>query len=527
MKNWLIIAVVVVFGSGYAWDVNLLRSWSLGAHGMSAPGIFDLDGDSVPEILVPGNSRLFCYDTTGNERFSFTPLSHYFPAVSSPVAADIDNNGTIEIVFSTPAAVYALSANGSVVWSRTLNGEGAVQNCISSVALGDVNHDGRLEVFAYEVYANRLLCLNPVNGDTIWTYHPQGHPRFSVGTPTVADLNLDGNLEILGQVADSFSGGYLYCLKSQGEELWKYNTPGSGIGGWQLASAAVADLNNDESLEVVTTANYWGIVCLSARGRELWRRSISQHAASYPAIADIDGDDTLEIVVALGPSMRCFCGPTGRDKWSFTVDSGYYIVSSPGLADLDGDGLLEVLFAEVKQNNPTDPNRPMWILNCYGQPLWNDTTGTTMSDPTCGDINQDGRLEFLIGPTLRSGYCYWFQVDTIGVVPGTTPWPTLQHDIWRTGWYEYTGPAVGIKDNPKARGNRQTSLKASPNPFVSEVHFQAPADVQELTVFDVGGRRLATLELKNGRVTWQAQGIAPGVYFCQLSGSTIRLIKAR
>jgi len=525
MKLIWVITLSLLVVVAYAWDVELVRNWSLGSHGMSAAGIFDLDGDSVPEILIPGNSRLYCYDTAGNERWSFTPTSHYFPAVSSPVVADIDHNGRLEVVFSTPAAVYVLAPDASPIWSRALAGEGSVQNCISSVALGDVNQDGLLEVFAYEVYVSRLLCLNPVNGDTIWSYLPEGNLYFSVGTPTVADVNNDGNLEVIGQVAFNGGGGRLYCLKASGEERWHYDTPGSGIGGWQLASAAVADLNNDDSLEVVTTANYWGIVCLSSGGRELWRRSISQHAASYPAIGDLDGDDTLEIVVALGPSMKCFSGPTGRDKWSFTVDSGYYIVSSPALCDLDGDGGLEVLFAEVKQNNPADPNRPMWILNALGQPLWHDTTGTTMSDPTCGDLNQDGRMEFLIGPTMRSGNCYWFQVDTIAGLPGAIPWPTLQHDIGRTGWYEYSGPGVGINEIKRARNRQPALVRANPNPFVAKVNLSAPADVKWLTVYDASGRTVATLRMNKGRTTWEAKGIRPGVYFCSNRGSTLRLVK--
>ncbi|MGQ9708670.1 MAG: FG-GAP-like repeat-containing protein [bacterium] len=518
----LILLVAVV----YAWDVELVRSWGLGAHGMSAAGIFDLDGDSVPEILVPGNSRLYCYDTAGNERWSFTPLSHYFPAVSSPVVADIDNNGMVEVVFSTPAAVYVLLPDGVPVWSRTLSGEGAVQNCISSVALGDVNQDGLLEIFAYEVYASRLLCLNPTNGDSIWSYLPDGNCLFSVGTPTVADINLDNTVEILGQVAFDGGGGRLYCLKVPGEELWHYDTPGSGIGGWQLASAAVADLNNDDSLEVVTTANYWGVVCLSSTGRELWRRRFSQHTASYPAVGDLDSDDTLEVVVALGPALRCFCGPTGREKWSFTVDSGYYIVSSPALCDLDGDDSLEVLFAEVKQNNPADPNRPMWILNCHGQPRWHDTTGTTMSDPTCADLNQDGRMEFFIGPTMRSGNCYWFQVDTVASLPGAAPWVTLQHDIWRTGWYEYTGPMVGINERHSHK-NSQFRLKAMPNPFSTSVRLVAPAGGKSLFVYDPAGRNVAELTLHNGTAVWQAAGINPGVYFCRVKGTNpaLRILK--
>ncbi|MEO0021746.1 MAG: PQQ-binding-like beta-propeller repeat protein [candidate division WOR-3 bacterium] len=524
MRNLTLTVILVT--AGFAWDVELVRIFNLGSHGMSATGIYDLDGDSIPEILIPGNSQLYCYDTSGSLHWQFTPLSHYFPAVSSPIAADIDDNGTIEVVFSTPAAVYVLSATGSVIWSRPLDGEGGVQNCISSVALGDINQDRRLEVLAYEVYASRLLCLNPVNGETIWTYQPMAHPRFAVGTPTVADLNLDGTPEILGQFADSISGGYLYCLNAAGQELWHYNTLGSGISGWQLASAAVADLDGDDTLEIVTTANYWGVVCLNHRGQEKWRRSVSQHAAAYPAIADIDCDDTLEIVTALGPAIRCFSGPDGRDRWSFNVDSGYYIVSSPALADLDGDQRLEIIFAEVKQNNPADPNRPVWIINYQGQPLWNDTIGTTMSDPTCGDLNHDGRMEFLIGPTLRGGSYFWFRVDTAAVIPGTITWPTLQHDPGRTGWYEYQSPGVAVKEPASAPTCPSAGLQAYPNPFTLRVCLQTPPPLRELRIFDTAGRMVASLQLNNGYTVWEAEAVRPGIYFCRTTKGTLRLVKA-
>jgi outer membrane protein assembly factor BamB len=522
----LIVSAVLIFTLGFAWDVQLVRTFPLDNHGMSATGIYDIDGDRIPEILIPGNSQLYCYDTGGNLRWSFTPLSHYFPAVSSPVAADLDGNGTVEIVFSTPAAVYALSATGLPVWSRTLAGEGSVQNCISSVALGDINQDNRLEVFAYEVYTSRLLCLNALNGDTIWTYLPPGNCYFSVGTPTVADLNFDGTPEILGMVAFSGGGGQLYCLNATGTQIWNYNTPGSGIAGWPLASAAVTDLNDDDTLEVITTANYWGIAALDRHGRELWRRSISQHAAAYPAVGDIDGDDTIEVIAAFGRTIRCFSGPTGRDRWSFSIDSGYYLVSSPALADLDGDSLLEIIFAELKEGNPSDPNRPVWILNCQGQPLWNDTVGTTMSDPVCADIDQDRRLEFLIGPTLRSGYYYWFEVDTGAVAPGTAPWPTLQHDIGRTGWFEYPGPVTGISTQPPLTPLRTGPLTAAPNPFYSRVRLNAPPEIRELEIYDITGRTVTQLNLNNGTAVWYAPGIAPGVYFCRTGKLTLRLVKA-
>ncbi|MBM3316170.1 PQQ-like beta-propeller repeat protein, partial [candidate division WOR-3 bacterium] len=289
---------LLLCGTAAGWQADSVWVRSMGGHSMSATGIFDLDGDSVPELLVPGNSRLDCYDTAGTQRWSFAPMSNYFPAVSSPVAADIDLDGDVEVVVSSPAAVYALGPGGDSLWRRLLGGQGAVQNCISSVALGDVNGDSTLEVFCYEVYANRLLCLKPTDGDTLWTFTPAGNPMFSVGTPTVADINRDGRLEVIGQVSQNGGGGQLYCLNDSGRELWHFDTPGSGISGWHCASAAVADVNGDDSLEVVTTVNYWGVVCLSSRGRLLWRRDISQHAAAYTAVGDIDADDTLEVVTA-------------------------------------------------------------------------------------------------------------------------------------------------------------------------------------------------------------------------------------
>jgi outer membrane protein assembly factor BamB len=528
----LVLFAFVSASAALAWTADTIWNRSLDGHSMSATGIFDLDGDSVPELLVPGNANLYCIDTAGTTRWSFRPASNYFPAVSSPVAADINNDGNIEVVVATPLAAYALNADGDSLWRRTLAGQGAVQNCISSVALGDIDNDTLLEVFCYEVYASNLLCLDPLNGDTVWTFHPSGSPHFSVGTPTVADLNHDNRLEVLGQCADSGGGGQLYCLNDSGRELWHHNTTGSGISGWQCASAAVADVNGDDSLEVVSTANYWGAFCLDCHGNEKWRRSVSEHAASYPAIGDVDDDDTLEVVVGLGPNLRCFNGRTGTDKWLYAVAAGYYIVSSPCLCDFDGDGLLETVFAEVKQNNPSDPNRPMWILDSHGNALWNDTVGTTMADPTAGDINLDGRVEFALGPTMRNSTFWLFGADTAAVAPGRIDWPTLQHDIWRTGWYGYRGPQMAVDERGPETGDRgQVRLKARPNPFRGSVALDVPQNAgARLEVFDAAGRRVRILEVEHGRVAWDGrdevgQPVPIGCYLVRSGLAVCRLLK--
>lgn len=527
----LFAVLLLTAGVARAWSIARVQKFGLDGHSMSATGLFDLSGDSVAEFLVPGNASLYCYDTAAALRWSFRPASNYFPAISSAVAADLDDDGILEVVVSTPLTVAVLGPDGTPVWQRTLSGQGAVQNCIASVALGDVNRDRQLEILAYEVYANRLLCLEPGSGETMWTYVPDGNTMFSVGTPTVADLDCDGRLEVLGQVSFNGGGGQLYCLNDAGEKLWSYNTPGSGISGWQVASAAVADVDGDDSLEVVSVANYWGIFCLDKNGNEVWARRINEHAGSYPAIADVDGDDTLDVVVALGPNMRCFNARTGRDKWSFPVATGYYIVSSPAICDLDGDGLLETVFAEVKQNNPNDSLRPMWVLDCRGRPLWNDTVGTTMSDPTAGDVDLDGRVEFCLGPTYRWSNWWLYRADTVAVQPGRIDWPTLQHDIWRTGWYGYQGPAVGVVQPQYSVGPR-VMLRAQPNPFHTSTAISLPFDRSGASIYDVAGRPVRHVSgtrslIWDGRDE-QGRRVPAGAYFVRMGKTTesgLRLVR--
>ncbi|MEO0078565.1 MAG: FG-GAP-like repeat-containing protein [candidate division WOR-3 bacterium] len=524
--------LLLVASVAHAWNVARVHKFGLDGHSMSATGLFDLTGDGSAEFLVPGNAWLYCYDSGAALRWSFRPASNYFPAISSALAADLYDDGNLEVVVSTPLTVAVLGPDGTPVWQRTLAGQGAVQNCISSVALADLNRDRRLEVLAYEVYANRLLCLDPGLGETLWTYTPDGNVYFSVGTPTVADLDCDGRLDVLGQVSFTGGGGQLYCLDDTGAKLWSYNTTGSGISGWQLASAAVADVDGDDSLEVVSVANYWGVFCLDCRGDELWTRRISEHTASYPAIADVDNDDTLDVVVAVGPNLRCFNARTGRDKWSFAVASGYYVVSSPAVCDLDGDGLLEVIFAEVKQNNPNDSLRPMWVLDCRGRPLWSDTVGTTMSDPTAGDVDSDGRVEFCIGPTYR-GYNWWlFRADTVAVEPGRIDWPTLQHDIWRTGWYGYEGPVVAVEEAHPLNGDR-VRLTAQPNPFSSVTRLTlSNFRNRRPGIFDASGRLVRELTSGDDPV-WDGRdlhgrSVPAGAYFVRLAdmtGPVLRVVK--
>lgn len=536
MKKALpILVIVCVPHFLWAWSIGLSWSHGLDAHTHSAVGIYDVLGDSLPELLIPGNQKLYCFSAAGDSLWTFEPFSNYYPAPSSPIAADIDDDGVVEIVVGSPNYTYVLDTLGNIEWEFPLPHPGSVQNCCASQALGDMNGDGKLEVLTCDTYGFTLYCLDPDSGGVLWQFTPSPAAYVIIATPTVADLDLDGNLEVLVGTMDSGGGGRLFCLDHEGAELWMYETPGSGITGWQLVSACVGDVNGDDTLEIVSTANYWGIFCLDHEGGELWKNQYSVHASAYPAMADLDNDGTVEVVCGLGSFMMAFDALTGSTVWNFPLSSGYYLVSSPGIGDLNGDSLCEVIFAELKEGAPNDSTRPMWVLNCDGDSLWTYTTGTGFTDPTIGDADHDGFMDFFLGPTYSGFKCWAFSSDTL-FEAGRLEWRTLQHDIHRTGFYGWDG-ATGeriSKRGPLSRGTGPV-LCVSPNPFSDRIEISLggvsgyrSTGMSEMKILDATGRVVKRFSLHTAysllptRITWDGRDdagrdIAPGVYFVRLN----------
>jgi hypothetical protein len=115
-----------------------------------APSFGDIDGDGQGEIVATGHGltsggQIYAYKKNGNPVTGF-PINNGY-STRTPVLADLDNNGTMEIVVNERVSrvVTVYKGDGTVYpgWPRPINNVPA-----SSAAVGDITGDGQPEIIA-------------------------------------------------------------------------------------------------------------------------------------------------------------------------------------------------------------------------------------------------------------------------------------------------------------------------------------------------------------------------------------------
>jgi outer membrane protein assembly factor BamB len=105
------------------------------------------------------------------------------------------------------------------------------------------------------------------------------------------------------------------------------------------------------------------------------------------------------------------------------------VFSSPSLGDIDNDGKLEVVVGSR--------DGKVYALNGEdGSLLWSYKTGDWVaSSPSLGDIDNDGKLEVVVGS--HHNKIYAISTDSPVPSPSLLPWPKFKHDVKNTG--KWTG----------------------------------------------------------------------------------------
>ena len=268
-------------------------------------------------------------------------------------------------------------------------GASYVYGPVAVAQMTDDNQDGvidRLDKPDIIVLSNQttsssvLSVLNGEDSSEIWSL--RGTPLSSYGSVSVADIDGDGVVEILGI---SWSGRSLLAYEHTGELKWQTST--SDVGSSPRSALTIADINNDGSPEIVH-----GNRVYSSSGELMWvgshdRGNNGNYPGTLPIAADINLDGTLEVLAG-----RSAYSATGELLWhqSDIAGDGFNAVGN-----FDNDDYPEIVLVT---------NGSVYLLDQDGSLLWGPVSvpgGGGVGAPTVADLDGDGQPEIGVAGARR------------------------------------------------------------------------------------------------------------------------------
>lgn len=355
-----------------------------------------IDTSDAPDIAFTtwGSNTLVALNGDGSGTLFTTPG---IDGQGGVAIADVDGDGEAEIIGSTPDhRVVAVDRTGAVEWrSSVFSG----MSMYPQPTVADLDADGDVEV---------IVDLAVVEGGSGATVATLSGVSTSWRTPVVADLDVDGTMEIiLGEDVFSHTGSL----------EWSSSSPGWGN------FSAVADVDGDPEGEVFFVSGSSASLH-DDDGSLLDTWTIPGSNPGPPAVADFDGDGDVEIAIPANNQISVW-DFDGTQLWHQPISDSSGLAGCSGY-DVNGDGVYEVLYADEQMLRIYD--------GATGKVHYSNSShssGTLWEYPVVADVDNDGSAEIVIASNVYSG-TGWKGITVFGhsgdgwVKSGPT-WPT--HDF--------------------------------------------------------------------------------------------------
>ncbi len=314
-----------------------------------------------------------------------------------------------------------------------------------SVAIaGDVNGDGYQDVLIgsprYQSSAGRVLVVSGKTGTTLATHlGDETSEQVGITVSAAGDVDADGFADYL---ISEFNGSFSVYSGRTGVIL--FQRPAS-TSNFRVAMDGLGDLNGDGHDDFLITSDGdpdgSGYRVYSGRDFTVIHSGVGPSSEEFgracTGLGDVDGDQVNDFAVsspcaspgidkagrisvfsgATGSLLRDIEGAAEKSAFGFAIDSA---------GDVDGDGLDDLLVGGAPANNGSGQ---AWVYRSSDwSPVWSvvgdqEQAGFGFSVASAGDVNQDGRLEFLIaspfhsaGSLNQAGRCHLYSYGE------TQPW---------------------------------------------------------------------------------------------------------
>jgi hypothetical protein len=339
------------------------RSELLAGRSPRASAVGDFNGDGKPDLAVVNNygNTVSVFLGTGNGQFQ-APV--FYPTMLAPLGitvGDFNGDGRLDLAVTNsmcvglrdctePGSVTILLGKGDGTFRRGGDYVAGVGIAAYSIAAGDFNHDGKLDL-AVANFGNYSQggSISVLLGKGDGTFKPQAtyFGGYFPASLAAADLNGDGKLD-LAVYSPEVGGqqeGILAFLGNGDGTFQPYVLSSTGT---STLSFTLGDLNGDGKLDAITANGNGGpgtVSVMLGNGDGTFQPQVNYETGGFPsavAVADFNGDGKLDVVeVDYGGRVARML--LGNGDGTLTVPSNSYQVGDIDqgtilTADLNGDG---------------------------------------------------------------------------------------------------------------------------------------------------------------------------------------------
>jgi len=311
---------------------------------------------------------------------------------TSILASDLDDDGRLDLLVAGGERVFALRGRGDGQFDVAPSF--AAGEHPTDLAVADLDGDGLKDLAVANHETNYVTLLFGVPGGR---FEPRAHSRFAVDVSPhphavhLQDVDADGHVDLF---VDDRRRESIRLFRGIGDGTFSEATV-IAVGGDPYRGMALADLNNDGRLDLVTpNPDHVSVLLGDGSG------GFVQHAVLRPGFypfsvtaADLNGDGFADLAAASGERVGSLVIWLGSADGSFRAAGRYDIAMGPTTItaeDLTGDGGAEVIVASYVGGEVavlTGGDSPtLYRLEVEGSPYHVAT----------GDFDGDGRMDFAI-----------------------------------------------------------------------------------------------------------------------------------
>ncbi len=382
----------------------------------------DVDGNGRVDLVGAGR----WFERTGDGRFTAHLIDRAMH-FSRAAAGQLVPGGRPEVVFGVgddtgPLRWYQW--DGSAWAPHDLLGADIVHG--HSLALGDVDLDGNLDIFAAE-----MADPGHAAAASAWIFYGDGRGDFRKEVVSrgqdhhesqLADLDGDRDLDILAKPYHQDAPRLDVLLNRRARlDRWRRHVI-DPVKPWRSVFVTAADLDGDGQKDI-GTGGWWYQNPGAAAGR--WqRRPIGEPLRNLAAVHDFDRDGDLDVLGTEGQGAD----PNPELVWAENDGRAWFTIHA-NLEPGDGDFLQGVAIGPFRGERPQvalswhaagrgiqmlsvpdDPARDPWRLRKISEFSQDEAL-------TAGDIDRDGRIDLLLGTRWLRNLGDAFELQQIGPEP--------------------------------------------------------------------------------------------------------------